>query len=82
MYVSSHVLNRKNSKLIFACGSLPAIGEKDFTSTWSSKGMNHKASSIIVETRSLDTLINEEAHFLAQYLRSEKQSRIPRLVSV
>jgi len=32
--------------------------------------------------QSLDTLINEEAYLLAQYLRNEKQTWIPRLVSI
>jgi hypothetical protein len=32
--------------------------------------------------QSLDTLINEEAYLLAQYLRNEKPSWTPRLVSV
>ena len=32
--------------------------------------------------QTLDTLINEEAYLLAQYLRNEKQSWIPRIVSI
>jgi hypothetical protein len=32
--------------------------------------------------QSLDTLINEEAYLLAQYLRNEKQTWTPRLVNV
>jgi len=32
--------------------------------------------------QTLDTLINEEAYLLAQYLRNEKQSWTPRLVSI
>jgi hypothetical protein len=33
-------------------------------------------------TQTLDTLISEEAFLLAQFLRSEKSSWIPRLVSL
>jgi hypothetical protein len=32
--------------------------------------------------QSLDTLVNEEAYLLAQYLRNEKQSWVPRLVTI
>jgi CRISPR/Cas system-associated endonuclease Cas1 len=34
------------------------------------------------KTQEVETLINVEAYLLARYLRSEKQSWIPRLVSL
>jgi hypothetical protein len=33
VFVSTQVLKEAKSKVCFACGSLPAIGEKDFTLT-------------------------------------------------
>jgi CRISPR/Cas system-associated endonuclease Cas1 len=53
------------------------------------EGLNHLFDSVVEIPRmrygskqTLDTLINEEAYLLAQYLRNEKQSWIPRLASL
>jgi hypothetical protein len=34
------------------------------------------------ELQEIETLINEEAFMFAQYLRDEKQSRVPRIVQL
>jgi len=55
----------------------------------SAEGLNQFFITVVQVARikqgsrqSLDTLINEEAYLLAQYLRNEKQPWVPRLATL